>query len=139
MGSNAPSIDPMATLFGRMSDELKTRPNVHPSVDDGFAAFAKAGVAIVKPAQSLATTYKAAFCSHGVTQANDVAVLLCEYPDAAQEQAGLDEAKKIFPGMSTRHTFGRKTLLMAVTFQDHPPKASATAAEQKVVAAFNAL
>jgi len=129
----------MATLFGRMGDELKNRPNVHPNVDEGFAALAKAGVAIPKPAQSLATTYKASYCSHGVTDAKDLSILLCEYPDAARASAALADAKKLFPGMTTRQTVGRKTLLMATTFQDHPPKPATVAAQQKALATFNAL
>jgi hypothetical protein len=122
-----------------MADELKNRPSVHPSVDDGFAAFAKVGAIVPNVEQSLGTTYKAAFCRHGLTTAQDMAILLCEYPDEARATAGLTEAKKVFLTLEGRHSWTRKTLLMTITFQDHPAKPQATAEEQKVLAAFNAL
>jgi hypothetical protein len=138
-GANVPSGDPMATLIGTMATELKSRPGVHPSVDDGFAAFAKAGVPIIEPKQSLGTTYKASYCSHGLTTAKDLSVLLCEYPDEARAAAGFAESKKLFTALSTRQTMSRKTLLLATIFQLPDHSASATAAQKTVVATFNAL
>jgi hypothetical protein len=138
-GANNPSTDPMATMFGTMATELKNRPDVHPSVDDGFAAFAKAGVPINAPKQSLGTTYKASYCSHGLTDAKDLSVLLCEYPNEAQAAAGLAESKKLFPGLASRQTWSHKSLLMATIFQDPKLIASATPKQRKVLATFNAL
>jgi hypothetical protein len=138
-GANNPSVDPMATMFGTMATELKNRPAVHPSVDDGFAAFANAGVPIGAPKQSLGTTYKAAYCSHGVTEAKDLSVLLCEYSDEAQAKLGLAESKKVFPGLGARQTWAHKSLLMVTILQDPKLVASATAKQQKVLATFNAL
>jgi len=138
-GANNPSTDPMATMFGTMATELKNRPNVHPSVDDGFAAFAKVGVSIPAPKQSLGTTYKASYCSHGLTDAKDMSVLLCEYPDETHAMAGLVESKKLFPGLAARQTWSHKSLLMVTIFQDPKLIASATPKRQNVLAAFNAL
>lgn len=138
-GANAPASDPVATLFGRMAEELKNRPPVHPSVDEGFAAFTKAGVTVPKTEQSLGTTYKAAFCEHGLTTAGDMAILLCEYADEAHAKSGLAEAGKLFLALEGRHSWTRKTLLMTITFQDHPAKPQALEEEKKVLAAFNAL
>jgi hypothetical protein len=129
----------MATMFGTMATELKNRPDVHPSVDDGFAAFAEAGVPISAPKQSLATTYRAAYCSHGLTNVQDLSVLLCEYPDEARAKAGLAESKKLFPGLDARQTWSHKSLMMATIFQDPKLVASARPKQKKILATFNAL
>jgi hypothetical protein len=126
-------------MFGTMAAELKNRPPVHPSVDDGFAAFAKAGVPINAPKQSLAMTYKAAYCSHGVTDAKDLSVLLCEYANEEQAKLGLAESKKVFPGLSVRQTWAHKSLIMVTILQDPKLVASATAKQHQVLATFNAL
>ena len=139
MGSNAPSTDPMATLFGQLDTELKHRPPVHPNVDDGFAALAKAGVPITTPQQSLGTTYRAAFCRHGVTAARDMSVAFCEYPDAAATAVGLTEAKKLFPGLASRHVYAHKTMLLITIFQQGDITPAVTAAQNRVVATFNTL
>jgi hypothetical protein len=122
-----------------MAEELKNRPPVHPSVDEGFAAFSKAGVSVPKTEQSLGTTYKAAFCEHGLTAAGDMAILLCEYADPAHAAVGLAEAGKVFLSLEGRHSWTRKTLLMTITFQDHPAKPPALEEEKTVLKAFNAL
>ena len=138
-GANNPSVDPMATMFGTMATEAKNRPNVHPSADDAFAALDKAGVGVKEPKQSVGKTYKAAYCSHGLTPSKDLSVLLCEYPDAAAAAAGLAESKKLFVGLVTRETMANKTLLLVTIFQDEKHPASTTAAQQKVVSTFKAL
>jgi hypothetical protein len=138
-GANNPSVDPMATMFGTMETELKNRPSIHPSVDDGFAAFAKAGVPISAPKQSLGTTYKASYCSHGLTDTKDLSVLLCEYPDEAQATAGLAESKKLFIGLKSRQTWSHKSLVMATIFQEPKLIASAITKQKKVLATFYAL
>jgi hypothetical protein len=138
-GANNPSADPMATMFGTMATELKNRPGIHPSVDDGFAAFAKAGVPISAPKQSLGTTYKASYCSHGLTDTQDLSVLLCEYPDDARATAGLAESKKLFPGLNARQTWSHKSLVMATIFQDPKLVASAMPKQKKILATFNTL
>jgi hypothetical protein len=129
----------MATMFGTMETELKNRPGIHPSVDDGFAAFAKAGVPISAPKQSLGTTYKASYCSHGLTDTKDLSVLLCEYPDEAQATAGLAESKKLFVGLKARQTWSHKSLVMATIFQEPKLIASAMTKQKQVLATFNAL
>jgi len=129
----------MATLFGTMASELRSRPGVHPSVDDGFAALAKAGVPIPQPKQSLGSTYKAAYCAHGVTAEKDISVLLCEYADAEHAALGAVESRRLFPGAAKRVTTAHKALLLVTTVQnDEHPDATA-AAQKKVVAALSAL
>lgn len=129
----------MATMFGTMALELKNRPKIHPSVDDGFAAFAAAGVAVKEPKQSMAGTYKASYCSHGLTSSKDLSVLLCEYADEAHAAAGLAESKKLFMSLSTRQSLGHKSLLLVTIFQDQDHAAATTAEQKKVVAAFTSL
>jgi hypothetical protein len=129
----------MATLFGNLAGEKKGRPGVHPSVDDGFAAFARAGVLVAEPKQSLGSTYKASYCAHGLTDTRDLAVLLCEYADEAHASRGFEEAKTLFPGITTRQTLSRKTLLLVTTFQNEQHPAAASAAQKRVMEAFSAL
>ncbi len=133
--------DPVSTLFGSLALELKNRPHVHPNVDDGWAALAKAGVPVPAPAQGLGRTYKASYCAHGVLADNTISVALCEYADEKLALAGLAEAKTLFPGMESRETLGRKTLVCVVTFQAKAADRSAKTIEEhkKIVAAFNAL
>ena len=138
-GANSAAADPMATVFGGMADELKNRPSVHPNVDDGFAAFAKAGVVVDAPTQSFGRTYKAAFCKHGLASDKTMSVLLCEYPDEAQAALGLAESKKAFPALTTRDTYARKTLMLATIKQGEQHPDVTLAAQKKVVATFNAL
>lgn len=138
-GQNNPAVDPMPTLFGRMEVELKSRPNVHPNVEDGLAVATKAGANVPTPQQSLASTYKAAFCRHGVTDSKEMSVLFCEYPDEAHTAAGLVEANKLFPGMKTRHTYAKKTLLMVTIFQTETVSPATTNAQKALVTAFNAM
>jgi hypothetical protein len=129
----------MATMFGMMATEAKNRPAIHPSVDDAFAALAKAGVRVVDPQQSMGSTYKAAYCSHGLIESKDMSVLLCEYADEAKAAAGLAESKRLFPGLASRETLSHKSLLLVTIFQDAQHPASTSAAQKKVVATFNAL
>ncbi len=129
----------MATMFGNMAKEAANRPAVHPSVDDGFAALAKAGVGVKDPKQSIGSTYKASYCSHGLIATKDLSVLLCEYVDAEHAAAGLAESKKLFAGLVTRETMANKTLMLVTIFQDEKHPASTTAAQQKVVSTFKAL
>jgi hypothetical protein len=139
IGKNLPAAEPTPTLFGRMEDELKHRPDVHPSVDDAFLALAKRGVPITDPQQSLATTYKAAFCRHGVTGTREMSVLLCEYADEAHTAVGLAESNTLFPALTTRHSYARKTLLMVTTLLAKSVTSEAREAEKTVVATFDAL
>ena len=91
------------------------------------------------PEQSLARTYKSAFCKHGLTSDKQMSVLLCEYPDEAQAALGLGESKKAFPALKTRDTSAHKTLMLATIRQGELHPDVTLAAQKKVVAAFNAL
>jgi hypothetical protein len=129
----------MSGLFGRMKEEALHRPGLAPSADDAFAAFAKAGVPIEDQQQSLATTYKAAYCRHGLTHDKDVAVLVCEYRDPAAAAVGLEMSQQTLKTIVHRKSWSHKALMMATMPQDPsgPPAAMATIG--KVVAAFNSL
>jgi hypothetical protein len=131
--------DPAMSLFGRMGIEAKNRPGVHPSVDDAFTALTAAGAVIPSPQQSLASTYKASYCKHGPTADHELSILVCEYPTAELMAPGLAEAKKLFPGMTARESFGHKTLLMVTTFLTDKTPPAVRDAQKKAVAAFNAL
>jgi len=131
--------DPMAALTRELGAELLHRTSVHPSVDDGFAAIEKAGYAVPQLQQSLARTYKASYCRHGVTATANLGVLLCEYPDLARAGRGFQMAKRMFPGAATRHTSLHKTLVVVITFQDDAATPAASTAEEKIVAALDAL
>jgi hypothetical protein len=138
-GADAGAVtDPMQTMFGEMENERKNRPKVHPNVDDGYAALTAAGV-VVKAKQSLARTYHASFCSHGIMNGGGMSVLLCEFPDAEHTAAGVAEAKKAFPGVVTRHVYSHKTLMMVTMFLVEKTPQATTDAQKKAVAALNAL
>ncbi len=126
-------------LFGRMALEAKNRPQVTPNVDDAFAAFSKAGVTVGDLEQSLGQTYKAGYCKHGLTAEKDVAVLVCEYQTPELAAAGLLVAQATFPGITRRHSYMHKSLLLAIMPQDPASPPDAVAKATKVVAAFNAL
>ena len=129
----------MATLFGRMALEKKNRPDVHPNVDDAFAALAKAGATVPKPAQSMARTYAASYCLHGVDVSGDLSILLCEYPDEAAAVLGLAESKKIMANVETRTSYVHKSLLMVTMLLNAEHLKPASAIQNKALAAFNAL
>ena len=129
----------MASLFGGMADELKNRPALHPSADDALAAFAKAGVGVDAPTQSIGRTYKARYCVHGVTKVKDISALVCEYANEADAAVGLAESKKLFPTLKSREGYTHKSLLLVTNFQETDHLPAATAAQHKVLAAFNAL
>jgi hypothetical protein len=129
----------MAAMFGTMAVELKNRPNVHPSVDDGFAALAKAGVVVKEPKQSIGKTYKAAYCAHGVTDAKDLSILLCEYADEAHAAVGLAESKTLFPTMTSRQTWSHKSLVIVTMFQEPTLSPAASAEQKKALATLNGL
>ena len=87
----------------------------------------------------MARTYKASYCSHGVTTAGDLSILFCEYADAEKLAAGVIESKKLFPGLTTRQTYANKQLLMVITHQDAANAPSTKVEEQRALAIFRAL
>ncbi len=129
----------MAPMFGKMSLEAKNRPGIAPTSDDAFAAFARAGVPFVEPKQSMGSTYKAAYCSHGLSASKNVSVLVCEFTDPDAAGAGLAISKQVFPALPRRKSWVHKSLMMATMPQDAASPPAALAEIDKIVAAFNAL
>jgi len=129
----------MSSLFGNMGVEAKNRPAITPNADQALAAFATAKLAVIDAQQSLGTTYKAAYCKHGLTPAKDVAVLVCEYPDPAAAEVGLAASNKMFATMPRRKSWAHKSLMMALMPQDPKSPPAALAEIDKLAAAFNAL
>jgi hypothetical protein len=142
------SIDPLVTAppphraiwdVDAGSTQPQPRPELHPSADDAFAAFAAAGFGVPSPQLSLGETYKSPYCAHGITTAKDVSVMVCEYADESRAELGLAEAKGLFTKLATRTAVVHKSLLL-VTIPLHKGNPGGTAAEQaKIAAAFDAL
>jgi hypothetical protein len=134
------AADPMSTLYGSMATEAATRPHVRPSMDDAFAAFGKAGLPVEGAEQSLGRTYRAGYCTHGLTPKKDLAVLVCEYVNAEAAAVGLAASKTVFVQLGPRRqSFIHKELMMAIMQQQGDENPVTLADEKKLVTIFNGL
>ena len=129
----------VGAVFGQLPIEAAHRPAITPNADQAFAALEKAGFPIVERQQSLGSTYKAAYCSHGLTSTKDVAVLICEYADPAATAIGLTTSNAMLATMTRRKSWAHKSLVMATMPQDPASPPAALAQIAKLVAVFNGL
>jgi hypothetical protein len=130
-------LAPGETLMGRMAKEANARPAVKPTAEDVFAAFDKLGASVPQKEQTLAATYKAAYCVGGYTADRTLAVNVCEYPSEAAATAGRDLSRSLFPKMPARDVWRQRETTLAIIQQKHD--ASTTALEKKLVDVFLAL
>jgi hypothetical protein len=124
------------TLAGRLAQEARSRPPIHPNADEILAAFAKAGGAVTAKNQGLGSTYKAKFCEGGTTEDGLVTISICEYADADSAKAGLQALQDIFPAKAATHVLRKNTVLTTLKLKDGPP---AVALETKLLAAYKGM
>ena len=124
------------TLAGRLAQEARSRPPIHPNADEILAAFAKAGGVVPTKNQGLGSTYNAKFCEGGTTEDGLVTISICEYADADSAKAGLQALQEIFPAKAATHVLRKDTVLTTLKLKDGP---AAQALESKLLAAYKGL
>lgn len=146
----APSALPLPTAAGEssgagltpaeaMDRERSSRPGVHPSVDDAFAAFKTAGVDVELPKQSTGSDYAASYCAGAHASGTDLMVIVCEYPDEARAAAGLGLARQREPALGSRNLAQHRSLLIRVMDREVYRTAGTKEAWAKLMATFEAL
>jgi hypothetical protein len=130
-------LGPGETLMGRISKEASGRPGTKPTAEDVFAAFDKLGASVPVKEQTLAATYKAAYCVGGYTADRSLAVNVCEYPSEAAATAGRDLSRSLFPDLPTRDVWRQRATTLAIIQQKRDAATAAT--EKKLVDAFLAM
>lgn len=112
--------------------EAANRPTGTPRVEDVYAAITKAGFALEEQQQHLASPFKASYCVGAKTKP-DIALSVCEYPNADVAQKGKAESEKI--RILNRELFlnGATTLTVRLGEKNE----DSDAAKKKIVEAFS--
>lgn len=85
----------------------------------------------------MGSTYKAAYCTGGMSGDGLVAITACEYANEADANAGRDYAISLFPKMTSRTVIAHKTNTLQLIIQK--PGSAADGENKKAIDAFNAL
>jgi hypothetical protein len=135
----ASALNPRLPINGRLSIEAGNRPgpNVHPTSEEVFAAFAKAGLKMQEPRQHLAKDYAARFCMGQKSADTNVGLSVCEYATEAEATAGRDQSATIFKDIANRSVYRNKATTLAVVETSKNPEDDALV--KKLVAVFTSL
>jgi hypothetical protein len=135
----ASALNPRLPLGNRLGIERASRPGptVHPTAEEAFAAFTKAGVQLQEPKQHLASEYGARFCVGSKSMDANIGLSICEYPDATEAKAGQTTATTMFKDMKNRTVYLNKNTTMILLEVVHTPDNDAMT--KKLVTAFQSL
>ena len=135
----ASALNPRLPINGRLAIEGGERPgpNVHPTSEEVFAAFAKAGLKMQEPRQHLAKDYAAKFCMGQKSQSTNVGLSVCEYANEADAIAGRDQSDKIFKDIVNRSVYRNKSTTLAIVETSKNPEDDALV--KKLVSTFQSL
>ena len=109
-------LNPRLPIGNRMNIERSSRPGpaVHPTSEEVFAAFTKAGAKMQEPKQHLASEYNARFCVGDKSPDANVGLSICEYGNEAEATAGQALSIKMFKDVGNRNVYRNKNTTMAI-------------------------
>jgi hypothetical protein len=143
-GSGAPrpqangASGPDQTLGSHLVMEAQNRKPGNPSVEDVFALCEKLGAPVPNKEQSIARTYHASYCVGGFTADRSMTINICEYPDEASVDGGVQVSQKVFMNLAARrHIFARRATTL--TLFESTPSPATTAMTKKLSDAFLAM
>ncbi len=132
-------LNPRLPLGNRLNVERESRPgpNVHPTADEVFAAYDKAGLKMQPAKQHMASEYNAKFCVGDKSPDENVGLSVCEYGNEADATAGQVLSVKMFKEVANRNVYRNKNTTLAIV--EIVKNADNDALVKKLVATFQAL
>ena len=132
-GTTASGID-MSKLGGQLKKEAENRPKGVITVEQVFESLGKVDLKVERTKQIVALTAAASYCANG--RVDNIVVVVCEYPTAAEAETGLQAMVKKWGTMAPNalRKLNGATMLTVVT--GNPADADRVS---KIVSTFAAL
>lgn len=132
-------INPRLPLGNRLNVERESRPGptVHPTAEEVFAAFDKAGIKLEPPKQHMASEYNARFCVGAKSPDENVGLSVCEYANESDATAGQALSVKILKQIANRNVYRDKNTTLAIV--EVVKNADNDALVKKLISTFQAL